>query len=120
MKFSGKLNPLIYYPIFIHNKGRTHRRLACMSKWLPYMHAYFEHIRLDISYPLPFLATALEMLVGISSVTTKSRHDGLPSAAVLEMPVELVSGTTIRGTQIKMENHPASPFKGKINKRETC
>jgi hypothetical protein len=25
----------------------------------------------------------------------------------------LLSGTTIRGTQIMMENHPASPFKGK-------
>jgi hypothetical protein len=31
----------------------------------------------------------------------------------------IVSGTTIRGTQIKMEKHLASPFKGKINKRET-
>jgi hypothetical protein len=30
-----------------------------------------------------------------------------------------LSGTTIRVTQIKMEKHPASPFKGKINKRET-
>jgi hypothetical protein len=30
-----------------------------------------------------------------------------------------MSGTTIRGSQIKMEKHPASPFKGKNQQRET-
>jgi hypothetical protein len=51
---------------FHPQQGRKHRTLACMSKWLPYMHAYFEHIMLDICYPLPSLATVPEMLVGIS------------------------------------------------------
>jgi hypothetical protein len=38
MKLFGKSKPLMHYPVFTHNR-RKHRRLACMSKWLPYMHA---------------------------------------------------------------------------------
>jgi hypothetical protein len=37
MKLSDKSKPLMHYPTFIHNR-RKHRRLACLSKWLPYMH----------------------------------------------------------------------------------
>jgi hypothetical protein len=43
-KLSSKLKPLMHYFVFIHNR-RKHRRLACMSKWLPYMHAI-----MNISY----------------------------------------------------------------------
>jgi len=38
MNLSGKSKPLIYYPVFTHNR-RKYRRLAYLSKWLPYMHA---------------------------------------------------------------------------------
>jgi hypothetical protein len=37
MKLSGNAKPLMHYPVFTHNR-RKHGRLACMSKWLPYMH----------------------------------------------------------------------------------
>jgi hypothetical protein len=37
MKLSIKSKPLMYYPVFTHNR-RKHSRLACMSKWLLYMH----------------------------------------------------------------------------------
>jgi hypothetical protein len=37
MNLSGKSKPLMHYLVFTHNR-RRHRRLACMSKWLPYMH----------------------------------------------------------------------------------
>jgi hypothetical protein len=36
-KLSDKSKPLMHSPVFTHNR-RKHRRLACMSKWLPYMH----------------------------------------------------------------------------------
>jgi hypothetical protein len=65
-KLSSKLNPLSYTIMFSSTIGRKQRRLACMSTWLPYMHAYFEHIMLGFCYHLPSLATVLEMLVGIS------------------------------------------------------
>jgi hypothetical protein len=36
MKLSGRLKPLIHYPVFTHNR-RKHERLACMSNGY---HAY--------------------------------------------------------------------------------
>jgi hypothetical protein len=50
-----------------HNRGRKQVELSCINYGYHYMHVIIIHVTLDFLFePMPSLATALEMLVGIS------------------------------------------------------